>query len=107
MNLNSWINQAREHWKEHLPNRYKELKAKNQLGNALREAAERTHAEMSELEAAGMTTHEAWEATRELYLFPPQEQTEADEAATGELFNEAMAVIQPDPEDGVIESRAA
>ena len=96
MNLQHWISQAREHWKEHLPNRYKELKAKNQLGNALRQAAEQTHAEMSELEASGMTTHEAWEATRELYLFPPQEQAEADEPASGALFNEAMAVIQPD-----------
>lgn len=99
MNLQNWISQAREHWKEHQPKRFQELKSKNQLGNALREAAERTHAEMSELEASGMTTHEAWEMTREQYLFPPAESSQDDEQpASGSLFNEAMAVMQPEDE---------
>jgi hypothetical protein len=72
-NLNNWISQAREHWKEHQPTRFRELSKAGKLGKALRDAAERTHREMSSLEAQGYRNHEAWEIVRERYLFPPQE----------------------------------
>ena len=71
--FNNWISQAREHWKEHQPTRFKELSKARKLGKALRDAAERTHREMSSLEAQGYRNHEAWEIVRERYLFPPQE----------------------------------
>jgi hypothetical protein len=71
--FNNWISQAREHWKEHQPTRFRELSKAGKLGKALRDAAERTHREMSSLEAQGYRNHEAWEIVRERYLFPPQE----------------------------------
>jgi hypothetical protein len=39
----------------------------------LQEAAERTHQEMSQLQANGLTEQEAWEMVRQNYLFPPPE----------------------------------
>ena len=71
--LNHWISQAREHWKEHQPTRFKKLSKAGKLGLALRDAAERTHREMSSLEEQGYREFEAWEIVRERYLFPPQE----------------------------------
>jgi hypothetical protein len=71
--FDKWISQAREHWLEHQPSRFKELKKAGRLRQALMEAAERTHQEMSQLEAQGYRNHEAWEIVRERYLFPPQE----------------------------------
>jgi len=47
--LNQWMSQAREHWKEHQPTRFKQLSK------------------------AGYREFEAWEIVRERYLFPPQE----------------------------------
>lgn len=71
--FNLWISQAKDHWKEHLPAKYAELKKAGMLGQALRKAAELTHQEMSSLEASGFQNHEAWEIVREKHLFPPQE----------------------------------
>ncbi|MCG8004246.1 MAG: hypothetical protein JAY88_12405 [Candidatus Thiodiazotropha lotti] len=73
MNLNDWISKAKEHWKEFQPTRYQELKESGQLEQALQQAAEQTHLEMSELEEAGYQNHEAWEMVRERYLFLPEE----------------------------------
>lgn len=73
MNLENWISQARQHWKEHQPKRFKALKEAGILEQALRTAAEQTHKEMTALENAGMKEHEAWEMVRETYLFPPPE----------------------------------
>jgi arsenate reductase-like glutaredoxin family protein len=73
MNLNNWITQARAHWKEFLPTRYKELRQAGKLDEALKNAAERTYEELNELEASGMKQQEAWEMVREQYLFPPEE----------------------------------
>lgn len=93
MNLNNWISQAREHWKEHQPAKFKELQRTGKLGLALKEAAERTHAEMTELENQGMANHEAWEMVRETYLFPKEEAPQAEEPSQfASLFNEAMAI---------------
>ena len=93
MNLQNWISLARESWRENNPNLFKELNRTGKLGAALKEAAERTHAEMSELEAAGHSNQEAWEMTREKYLLLPPE-SEPDEVASkgAALFNEANAL---------------
>ncbi len=71
--LQNWINQAREHWKEFQPTRFKALKASGKLEETLRDAAELTALEMSELRAMGYYEQEAWEVVRESYLFPPEE----------------------------------
>lgn len=73
MNLENWKNQARAHWKEFQPTRFKELVKAGKLPEALTEAAERTFQEMGELQQAGFQHHEAWEMVREKYLFPPEE----------------------------------
>lgn len=79
MNLNDWISQARDHWRRFQPIKFKELLAAGKLNMALREAAELTHREMTELENSGFRNHEAWEMVRERYLFPPQETPSKDE----------------------------
>ncbi|RMX06835.1 hypothetical protein D8I35_10105 [Corticibacter populi] len=78
MNLQHWISQARDHWKEFQPTRYKQLQESGRLGQALKDAAEQTHREMTQLEEAGFANHEAWEMVRELYLFPPEERKQPD-----------------------------
>jgi hypothetical protein len=94
MNLNNWINQAEEHWKEFQPTRYKSLKQAGTLDEALRQAAEQTHLEMSELETSGLTTNEAWEMVRERYLFPKEEPgLSEDEVNPGaSLFQESVQI---------------
>lgn len=95
MNLNHWMQQARTHWAEHQPSRYRALKASGQLDKALAQAAKQTARELSALEAQGLSPHEAWEMTRERYLFPPPENP-ADEApaspAAG-LFGETQQIL--------------
>lgn len=93
MNLNNWISLARESWKENNPTLYKELNRSGKLGTALKEAAERTYSEMSDLEENGYSPHEAWEITREKYLLLPAE-SEPDEVVSKgvSLFNEANAL---------------
>ncbi|MEW8437168.1 MAG: hypothetical protein AB2689_03340 [Candidatus Thiodiazotropha taylori] len=96
MNLNNWISKAKEHWKEFQPTRYQELKESGQLEQALQEAAEQTHLEMSELEEAGFQNHEAWEMVRERYLFLPEEPGLEDEEEVNEgarLHQEAVAIM--------------
>ena len=104
MNLKHWISQARAHWKEHRPTYYRELNRTGKLGEALKEAAEATHREMSELEAAGYSNQEAWEMVRETYLFPPGEPEKDEVASRGaQLFREANAlqsqILQSTPEE--------
>ncbi|MEW8436616.1 MAG: hypothetical protein AB2689_00520 [Candidatus Thiodiazotropha taylori] len=84
MNLHNWISKANEHWKEFQPTRYQELKESGQLEQALQQAAEQTHLEMSELEEAGYQNHEAWEMVRERYLFPKEEPGLEDEEEVNE-----------------------
>ena len=97
MNLEAWMSQARAHWKEFQPTRFKELVKTGKLRAALKDAAERTYQEMTELEQAGFQNNEAWEMVRERYLFPPEEaalkakhdrEPVASEAAR--TFNELM-----------------
>lgn len=73
MNLQNWINQARDHWKEFQPTRFKELQRVGKLEPALKQAAEQTYLELDQLEESGMDPQGAWEMVRERYLFPPEE----------------------------------
>ena len=93
MNLNNWVNLARQSWKENNPTLYKELNSSGKLSIALKEAAERTYSEVSELEAAGHSQQEAWELTREKYLLLPAEEIPNEEENKGAaLFNKAIAL---------------
>ncbi len=89
----SWIEQARAHWKEFQPTRYRELKQANRLEAALKYAADQTHREMSQLENSGLTNQEAWEMVREQYLFPPEE-TATRQAASGAGEAQKMAALR-------------
>ena len=96
MNLNNWIRQAKEHWKEFQPTRYNELEKAGTLEQALQQAAEQTHLEMSELEESGFQSHEAWEMVRERYLFLPEEPGLEDEEEYSEgvrLYQESVAIM--------------
>ena len=73
MNLQNWVNQAREHWKEFQPKRYSALVKSRKLQAALQDAAERTYRELTELEDQGLDHQDAWEIVRERYLFVPKE----------------------------------
>jgi hypothetical protein len=72
-NLQNWVNQAREHWKEFQPNRYSALVKSGKLEAALQDAAERTLREQMDLEDQGFDPQAAWEMVRERYLFVPEE----------------------------------
>ncbi len=71
--LQNWVRQAREHWQEFQPTRYRELVKSGKLETALQDAAERTYREMTALEDQGFKYQEAWEIVRERYLFVPEE----------------------------------
>ena len=102
MDLKNWISLARESWRENNPKLFKELNRTGKLGQALRQAAERTHEEMSELEAQGVSNQDAWEMTREKYLLlPPESEPDEVESKGAQLFREANAlqskILQADP----------
>ena len=94
MNLQNWISQARESWKENNPALFKELNRSGKLGTTLKEAAERTHLEMSELEANGYSNHEAWEMTREKYLFLPAEPQPDEVESEGVKLSQSVLALQ-------------
>ena len=93
--LQNWVSQARSHWKEFQPTLYSQLVKSGKLEQALQQAAKQTALEMNQLEEQGMTEHEAWEMTREQYLFPPEEQSqqpEEDEPTSGAALSEIMGM---------------
>lgn len=73
MNLQNWVSEARAHWKEFLPSRYKEFEDAGVLDEALQDAAKLTYREVSSLENAGLSSEEAWERTKGEYLLLPPE----------------------------------
>jgi len=73
VNLQNWVNQAREHWKEFQPKRYSALVRSGKLQATLQDAAERTYREVTDLEDRGLDRQDAWEIVRERYLFVPEE----------------------------------
>ncbi len=95
MNLQNWVEQARAHWKEFLPGMFKEFEDAGILERELQTAAKLTAKDMGAFQAAGLSWDEAWERTRNEYLFLPEEDEQkakadrepaASEAAR--LFNE-------------------
>ena len=91
--LQNWVSQAKAHWKEFQPTLYSQLEKSGKLDAALQMAAQQTAEEMNELEESGMTEHEAWEMTREQYLFPPQEASLAgEEMQSGAALQEIMGM---------------
>ena len=91
--LQNWVSQAKTHWKEFQPTLYSQLEKSGKLDAALQQAALQTAEEMNELEESGMTEHEAWEMTREQYLFPPQEASLAgEEMQSGAALHEVMGM---------------
>lgn len=75
----NWIRQAKEHWKEFLPAKYKALQQAGELDQELMKAAEATAALMDQWRAQGATETEAWEIARNEFLFPGPEQEVLDE----------------------------
>ena len=80
---------AIEHWKEHLPKKYKALKQAGTLNSEALKAAEMTLDEQAELIAQGYPPEAAWEMVREQYLFQPEEEGASEEApaSSGYLLN--------------------
>lgn len=76
--LNRWVTMAVNHWKEHQPKRYAELRRSGRLQAEALAAARMTADEMRRLQDSGASHEEAWEATRELHLFPPEEPNPQD-----------------------------
>ena len=82
MTLTQYGRMAERHWREHLPNRVRELEAKSQLQEALYEAEEKTKDEMDQairdFRKQGYTPQQAhdtaWEIVRERYILLPPEQ---------------------------------
>ena len=72
MNLQNWTSQAKAHWKQHQPEKFRQLADAGMLEAALQHAAEQTLLETSQLEAAGFQPDEAFQMVRENYLFPPE-----------------------------------
>ena len=81
--------QAIEHWKEHLPKKYKALKQAGTLNSEALKAAEMTLDEQAELIAQGYPPEAALEMVRELYVFQPEEEGASEEApaSSGYLLN--------------------
>jgi hypothetical protein len=84
MKRSNWISQARAHWKEYHPNRFDELGNKGTLNHQLEISAEATSQAMQRLVGQGFNQLEAWEMTRELYLFPAEEPGTSEEAPVSE-----------------------
>lgn len=78
-NRQGWIEQAREHWKEHLPAMCARLEEAGTLEKELRAAVEAMADEIDVLMSQGFTFLEAWEATREQYLFRAPEVSEFED----------------------------
>ena len=107
MNLQNWINQARSHWKENRPKLYQSLKTQGTLEPMLKQAAEQTYQQVSELEQAGYQPDEAFQMARETYLFPPGEPESSQPESSGPgILNSALQTMSrtlemesPQPED--------
>lgn len=91
--LNRWAAQAIKHWKQYQPSRYERLKASGKLENEAHSAAVMTREAMQQHQSQGATPDEAWQATRELYLFPPEEQTQPNEPMPESAAQSASLVM--------------
>ena len=94
MKLAGWVEQARAHWREYLPSRYRQLKQAGKLEQALRDAADATERELTSLKDQGFDHEQAWEMARNLYLFP-QGEPDPDlkkPTASASLYREKVAI---------------
>mgnify|MGYP001312324077 CR=1 FL=1 len=95
MNLQNWIDLARQHWTEHLPQKVQQLRRAGKLEKALREAANQTYSLVDSLEAQGMGPEEAWQQARtEFLLLPPEESPEEAPTDAMNLLREIALVRQ-------------
>ena len=94
MQHSNWIAQARAHWKEHLPKMFARLERDGNLEQALTESAEATSQAIRARMAQGATWEEAWEATRELYLFPPEETGQAQKMPRSQGYRAHVELTQ-------------
>lgn len=65
--------QARRHWQEFNPRKYRDLKASGQLEQSLSAAVQSTLQAMEDDRQAGYNQWEAWEKNRSLHLLLPEE----------------------------------
>lgn len=113
MKNSNWINQAREHWQAHQPKRFKALMDKGLLNQELAFAAEASSQSMQRLVGEGFNQLEAWEMTRELYLFPTEEPEASEEAPVSEglwlqrELNDALRYLGMTDEEIAIEKALA
>ena len=85
-----WKEQAREHWAEFQPTRFRELNETGKLEDALDYAVEQTWREMKSLMDSGVPAHEAWVMVRENYLILPEEPGLSDDEYETTPFNDIM-----------------
>ena len=90
----NWIAQARQHLQEHQPTLYRALRERGTLEAHLQTAVERTSEEIAELVAEGFDREQAWEMTREKYLFPPEESGASLSPSKSPAYSTALSVQQ-------------
>ncbi len=78
----NWISQARQHWSEHRPAMVAQMVSKGILEQQLTQAAEATAQQMQTLVGQGLSQLQAWEMTRELFLFPAEEPSASEQTPT-------------------------
>jgi hypothetical protein len=66
------IDLGRHHWREHLPQTYRELEANGTLESVLAAAANMVLEEMECCQAAGCTCEEVWQMSQEILLEPEE-----------------------------------
>ena len=87
------------HWKTHLPEMTAKLEREGRLEKAATEAVDEALNQMERLTSQGIPWVQAWEMTREEYLFLPAEEGEAEEGeaeeelASGDSY-QAMMLAQ-------------
>lgn len=74
--LSRWATLAKAHWKEFQPTRYAMLVEDGTLDEEANAAARLTYEALKDEMQTGLDQESAWERVRELYLFPPAEETE-------------------------------
>lgn len=95
MNLNNWIELARDSWRENNPNLYRQLLESGKLEEALNEAAEKTYIDVCNLEESGYSPDEAWVMARERCILIKPEEVNDEIASKGTaLFNESNALLK-------------
>lgn len=71
--IGHYINLARDHWREFRPRTFHAMQRAGTLDRALRDAAEASARQMTDLISAGFTEAEAWPMVREEYIILPEE----------------------------------